>query len=377
VRIALVSPYDLDVVGGVQAHVLALAAALRSGGDEVQVLGPGSTAPGRTGLGRSRSIPANGSRAPIALSPRAVTALRRELRAFRPDIVHVHEPFVPAIGVAAAMTRVAPVVMTFHAAAERGALAPLYRSIRGPARLIAGRARRLIAVSDVAAAFHARALGLDPAEFLRIPNGVDVARFRREEPTDRVTSGERIVVLGRFEHRKGVDVAVRAFLSLAPGRPEATLLLLGDGPMRARIAALVAEAPTGVAARVTLQGRVGPDELPAALRSASVLVVPSRGGESFGIVLLEGMAAGVPLVASDIPGYRAVARPEQEAVLVAPDDPAALAAAIGRVLDDPVLRSSLIAAGQRRVAEHDWQRIAGMLRGVYAQAVADDGGARA
>lgn len=377
-RIALISPYDLDVVGGVQAHVLALAAALRASGDEVHVLGPGSSAPGRTGLGRSRSIPANGSRAPISLSPRAACELRRQLRALRPDVVHVHEPLVPLIGLVAASTRAAPVVMTFHASAERGALAPLYRSIRGPARLIVGRAARWIAVSDVAAAFHARALGLDPSAFLRVPNGVDVARFAGDADDDsdassvskRTAVGERIVVLGRLEHRKGVDVAVRAFLLLATARPAATLLLLGDGPLRSRITALIDAASPDVASRVTLQGRVAPEELPKLLKRASVLVVPSRGGESFGIVLLEGMAAGVPLVASDIPGYRAVARPGREAVLVPPDDPGALAAAIGRALDDRDLRASLISAGRERAAAHDWSRVAATLRVVYAEAVA-------
>ncbi len=377
-RIALVSPYDLDVVGGVQAHVLALAAALRASGDEVHVLGPGSSAPGRTGLGRSRSIPANGSRAPISLSPRAAFELRRQLRALRPDVVHVHEPLVPLIGLVAASSRVAPVVMTFHASAERGALAPLYRMIRGPARVIVGRAARAIAVSDVAAAFHARALGLDPSEFLRVPNGVDVARFAIGPSEDSSASSvsntteavERIVVLGRLEHRKGVDVAVRAFLALATARPAATLLVLGDGPLRSRISALIDAAPPDVASRITLEGRVAAQELPALLRHASVLVVPSRGGESFGIVLLEGMAAGVPLVASDIPGYRAVARPGREAVLVPPDDPGALAAAIGRVLDDGDLRASLVAAGRARAAAHDWSSVAARLQVVYAAAVA-------
>jgi phosphatidyl-myo-inositol alpha-mannosyltransferase len=380
-RIALVSPYDLDVVGGVQAHVLALAAALRATGDEVHVLGPGSPALGRTGLGRSRSIPANGSRAPISLAPRAAFELRRQLRALRPDVVHVHEPLVPLIGLVAASTRVAPVVMTFHASAERGALAPLYRLVRAPARLIVRRAARSIAVSDVAASFHARALGLDPSAFLRVPNGVDVARFAGGAHDDsdangassEAAVGERIVVLGRLEHRKGVDVAVRAFLSLAAARPSATLLLLGDGPLRSRITALIDGAPPEVASRVTLQGRVEPEELPALLQRASVLVVPSRGGESFGIVLLEGMAAGVPLVASDIPGYRAVARPEREAVLVPPDDPGALAAGIRRVLEDRDLRASLVLAGRERAAAHDWSRVAATLRVVYAEAVARAG----
>jgi phosphatidylinositol alpha-mannosyltransferase len=119
-RVAIVSPYDLDVVGGVQAHVLSLADALRAAGDQVHVLGPGRSRPGRSGLGQSVRVPANGSRAPLAADPRAVPRLGSLLRRLAPDVVHVHEPLVPPVGIAAALTRVAPTVLTFHAFAEGG-----------------------------------------------------------------------------------------------------------------------------------------------------------------------------------------------------------------------------------------------------------------
>lgn len=375
-RVALVSPYALDVVGGVQAHVLALATALREAGDEVLVLGP-SVSPddgrGRASersafrsVGRSVSVPANGSRAPIALGPRAARTLRAVLRRAAPDVVHVHEPLVPVLGPAAVLGGGAPRVLTFHATAEGGALPVLYRSARAPARTIVGRAHTLTAVSPVAAAFHARMLGIDVGGLTIVPNGVDVQRFAARA---RTRSGPpRLVFLGRLEHRKGVDVALRAFLRLAEDRPELQLRILGEGPDRPLLERLQRDAPAAVAARIELAGRASPEELPDLLADADVAVLPARGGESFGIVLLEAMAAGLPIAATDIPGYRAVARHDREALLVAPDDPGALAAAVGRLLDEPDLVTRLRAAGAVRAHAHDWSVVAGRMRAIYGRA---------
>ena len=376
-RVAIVSPYALDVVGGVQAHVVALGDALRRAGDEVLVIGPSSApdlvrrTPGGTsmrGVGRTRSVPANGSRAPIALGPVAAARLRDVLRRAAPDVVHVHEPLVPTLGPAAVLGTDAARVLTFHAMAEGGVLPRLYRAVRAPARLIVERGDALTAVSPVAAAFHAQMLGIDRARMAIVPNGVDVARFaaaRRSERTVRT----RLVFLGRLEHRKGADVVVRAFIRLAVERPELELRILGEGPLVATLERLVAGAPAGVAARIELTGRADPVELPHLLADADVAVLPARGGESFGIVLLEAMAVGLPLVATDIAGYRAVARDGREALLVPPDDPGALAAAVARLLDDGELASRLRAAGAIRAAEHDWGAIAGRMREVYRQAL--------
>lgn len=375
-RVALVSPYALDVVGGVQAHVLALATALREAGDEVLVLGP-SVSPddgrGRASersafrsVGRSVSVPANGSRAPIALGPRAARTLRAVLRRAAPDVVHVHEPLVPVLGPAAVLGGGAPRVLTFHATAEGGALPALYRSARTPARRIVGRAHTLTAVSPVAAAFHARMLGIDVGGLTIVPNGVDVQRFAAHA---RTRSGPpRLVFLGRLEHRKGVDVALRAFLRLAEDRPELQLRILGEGPDRPLLERLLRDAPATVAARIELAGRASPKELPDLLADADVAVLPARGGESFGIVLLEAMAAGLPIAATDIPGYRAVARHDREALLVAPDDPEALAAAVGRLLDEPDLVTRLRAAGAVRAHAHDWSVVARRMRAIYGRA---------
>lgn len=382
-RVALVSPYALDVVGGVQGHVRALALALRAAGDEVLVLGP--TRDGRTVadvtaeegmlhvVGRTTSVPANGSRAPIALGPSGARRLERVLRRARPDVVHVHEPLVPLLGPTALLTDVGARVATFHASADGGALPRLYRAARAPARRIVGRAHALTAVSPVAAAFHARMLGIDATQVAVVPNGVDVARFasvgggvRRHDDVD----DERLVFLGRLEPRKGADVAVRAFLRLAPTRPSLRLRVIGDGPSRPLLERLRAAAPSGVAERLELAGRAAPGDLPALLAQADVAVLPARGGESFGIVLLEAMAAGLAVVATDIPGYRDVARDDREALLAVPDDERSLAEAIARVLDDEPLRARLRVAGAERAAAHDWAVIAERTRAVHRAAVA-------
>ena len=375
-RVAIVSPYALDVVGGVQAHVLALADALHAAGDEVIVLGPSATGGGLVptaggvrivDVGPSVPVPANGSRAPVALAPAAALRIRRILERARPDVVHVHEPLVPVVGPVAALTSGAARVLTFHATAEGGVLPRLYRGIRAPGRAIVERADALTAVSPVAAAFHARMLALDVGRFAIVPNGVDVARFAAHRATGARRTDE-LVFLGRLEHRKGADLAVRAFLRVATERPDARLRVLGDGPLAPMIARLVADAAPDVAARIELSGRADPADLPRLLARADVAILPARGGESFGIVLLEAMAAGCAVVATDIPGYRAVARHDREALLVPPGDIGALAAAAARLLEERSLADRLRTAGAARAAEHDWPIVARRMREEYERA---------
>jgi phosphatidyl-myo-inositol alpha-mannosyltransferase len=376
-RVALVSPYDLDISGGVQSHVVALAAALRGMGDEVALVGPGTPAEGRRTVGRSVRVPANGSRAPIALSPLVVARVVRTVRGFRPDIVHVHEPLVPLVGWAACFAGDAPLVLTFHAYAEAGSLARLYRSVRPLGRRVVRRASAMTAVSEVAARFHARALGIPLPELQVVPNGVDVARFSAhadessERPRD--PDGSTLLFVGRFEDRKGVDVAIAAFGILAEQRPGLRLRLVGDGPWEPQVTRLIAGLPEDVRSRIVRSGRVSNDELPSVLAEAELLLVPSRGGESFGIVLLEAMAAGTALVASDLDGYRAVARDGREALLVPPDDPAALARAAARILDEPGLSEALVGAGRLRASTFDWVLVAAQTRAIYLRVLAGRG----
>jgi phosphatidyl-myo-inositol alpha-mannosyltransferase len=368
VKVAMVSPYALTVPGGVQAHVTALAAALRRDGHEVVVIGPGAGRAGRTadivGVGRPFAVPFNGSVAPIALWPTAARATRRAIAAAEPDVVHVHEPLVPWVGLAAATTSSAPVVGTFHAWSDASRL---YRTTRPVGRRVAEGLAVRLAVSEAAAGYHAGALGLPSSRFRLVPNGVDVARFADAEPIDDLVDPTRptLLFVGRLERRKGLESLVRAFTRLKTDRPELRLIVVGEGPERGRCEGLLS---AGLRADVRFLGRVDQDELPRYYASCDLAIQPSLGGESFGIVLLEAMAAGKPLVASDIPGYRTVASDGRQGRLVPPNDPAALASAIGALLDNPALRTAMAEDGRRTVVEYDWSRVATRVADVYREA---------
>lgn len=364
-RVAMVSPYDIDVPGGVQGHVRHLADHLRAAGDEVTVVAPGRRSrSGIEAVGRSIGIPFNDSVAPITLDPLAVRRVRAALADLRPDVVHVHEPAVPIVSLAAATWGRAATVATFHAWSDT---ARAYRTLRP----VLGRALRgldaRIAVSSAAAAFHGRALGLAPGRFQVIPNGVDVARFADARPFPSVAR-PNLVFVGRLEPRKGLQDLVRAFVLLKADHPDLRLYVVGDGPERDRCQALL---PTRLRSDVVFLGRVDDDEVPRVLASASVFVSPARGGESFGIVLAEAMAAGAPLVASDLPGYRSVATDGVNARLVPPRDPGALAKAIGLMLANPAMAAALADQARHDVERLDWPVVAARVRAVHDRVLQD------
>ncbi len=366
-RVAMVSPYDIDVPGGVQAHVRHLADHLRDAGDEVTVVAPGRRSrSGITTVGRSVGIPFNDSVAPVTLDPLAARRVRAALADLRPDVVHVHEPAVPVVSLAAATWGRAATVATFHAWADSGRA---YRSLRP----VLGRALRgldaRIAVSEAAASFHAGALGLPSGRFQVVPNGVDVARFAAAKPFPSVVR-PNLVFVGRLEPRKGLEDLVRAFVLLKTDHPDLRLYVVGDGPERDRCQALL---PTRLRSDVVFLGRVDNDEVPRVLASASVFVSPARGGESFGIVLAEAMAAGAPLVASDLPGYRSVATDGVNARLVPPRDPAALAGAVAALLTNPATATALAAQARRDVERFDWPVVADRVRAIHDQVLRDRG----
>jgi phosphatidyl-myo-inositol alpha-mannosyltransferase len=361
VRIALVCPYAFDDPGGVQTHVRELADRLRQGGHEVEVLAPvrGRTpAPHVRAVGRPVNIPYNASNAPIDPRPWSRRAVRRELGRFAPDVVHVHEPLTPSTSMWATLEARAPVVATFHSGATRARLfdvaAPVLRRV---ARRVAVR----IAVSQAAAAFAGRRIG---GHFEIVPNGVDLGRFANAVPAD-LGPGVKLLFLGRLDARKGFPVAVAAFSRLAAERPDLRLVVIGDGPDRAAAQTL----PESVRARVILLGAMPNIDIPPYLVSCDLYLGTSIGGESFGMVLVEAMAAGLPVVASRIPGYQEVVRDGVEAVLVPPGDAASLAAAAARMLDDPALAARLRTAGFERARGYDWSTVVTRLEGLYRGAV--------
>jgi phosphatidyl-myo-inositol alpha-mannosyltransferase len=362
-RIIQVSPYSWDAPGGVQIHIRQLTRHLQARGHDVLVLAPGDS-PGVHGhvhiVGHTFSTFANGSEARIAISPRTLATLSREMRAFGPDIVHVHEPFCPGIGMKAVLSAPAPVVGTFHSYFSRETTeGRLYTAVAPLLRPIWRRVDRRIAVSQ--AARHSAKGRLGKGDVKILPNGIEVDRFASALPARDLPPGRRLLFVGRLEPRKGLPFAMRAFAQLSTRYPDLSLIVIGDGPERNAVAQL----SPSLRARVHMLGKVSYEALPTYHRAADIFISPATGAESFGIVLVEAMAAGLPIVASDIPGYREVARGGRESVLVAPSDATALAAGIARLLDHPDEARQLGANGAQRALAYAWDHIIDELELTY------------
>jgi len=361
VRVALACPYAWDDPGGVQVHVRELADRLRDRGHDAVVVTPARAPiadPHVVRVGGPIDVPYNASNAPIGPRPWSRRRVREVLAAFGPDVVHAHQPTAPSTGMWATLEARAPVVGTFHSGAGRARLydlaAPLLRRVT---RRLAVR----IAVSRRAEAFERARIG---GTFEIVPNGVDVGRFASAAPAD-LPDGRRLLFVGRLDARKGFTIAVQAFGRLAAREGDLRLIVAGDGPERAAVAAL----PPDLRARVTMLGAVPNAQLPAIAVACDLYLGPSTGGESFGVVLIEAMAAGLPVVASDTPGYDEVVHDGVDGLLVPPSDPEALAVAAGRVLDDPELGARLAAAGRDRAKDFDWPAVVDRIEALYRRAL--------
>ena len=363
-KIALVCPYAWDRFGGVQSHVRALARTLRTRAHEVCVMAPSTlnpfiAEPVDDGLdvryvGRAVGVPANGSIAPLAFGPMAAVSIRNALRDFGADVVHLHEPLIPSISFLGLLNAEGPTVGTFHAAAPSSVGYRLSRTVLHPA------VERLSVRTAVSDAARALISSYHPGEYVLTPNGVEVERFAEAEPVD-LGLGPKILFLGRIERRKGLEVLIQAMTRVADLGVE--LVVAGSGPEERACKALAAS--LGVPTRFL--GRVADRELPGLYRAADVYCAPGLGGESFGIVLVEAMAAAAPIVCSDLEGYRAVAG--DAAVLVPPGEPGPLADAIRRVLTDTEEMQRLSKMSKRMVEMFSWKRLAGGVEEVYRRAL--------
>jgi phosphatidyl-myo-inositol alpha-mannosyltransferase len=362
VKIGLVSPYVYPLPGGVTQHVRYLYENLRLRGHDVRILtsshGLQRASEGDSiRIGKGFSVPANGSMGTITLSFRFLSQVREVLDRERFDLLHFHEPFVPFLSLVLLRESKSVNVATFHA---YGGFSPAYefgsRTVGRYAKRLHGR----IAVSAAARHFIDRYF---PGDYRVIPNGVDVERFQRAVPVARWQDGRRnVLFLGRFEPRKGVLDMLKAYRILRKTGCACRLLLVGTGPQEREARRYVM---TRRLKDVEFLGRVSDDEKAQLFRTADVFVAPATGRESFGIVLLEAMAAGAPIVASDIHGYKGVVRRGREALLVPPRSARRIAEASATLLNDRELAAEFSRNGRQRAEEFSWERVTAKVDDYY------------
>ncbi|MGV0871127.1 glycosyltransferase family 4 protein [Mycolicibacterium sp. XJ879] len=359
-RIGMVCPYSFDVPGGVQSHVLQLAEVMRARGNDVSVLAPFSphvTLPDYVvSGGRAVPIPYNGSVARLRFGPATHRLVKRWLADGNFDVLHLHEPNAPSLSMLALNIAEGPIVATFHTSTTKSLTLSVFEPILRPMHeKIVGR----IAVSDLARRWQMEALGSDAVE---IPNGVDVGAFASAPLLEGYPRpGKSVLFLGRYdEPRKGMAVLLRALPALVERFEDIEILVVGRGD-----ADELRQDAGKLAGHLRFLGQVDDDEKASAMRSADVYCAPHTGGESFGIVLVEAMAAGTPVVASDLDAFRRVLMDGAVGRLVPIDDDAALAKGLIEVLENDSVRERYIEAGADAVRRYDWSVVARQIMRVY------------
>jgi phosphatidylinositol alpha-mannosyltransferase len=364
-RIGIACPYSWDVPGGVQSHIRDLAEALIELKHDVSVIAPADEdrpVPGYVvPAGKAMPVPYNGSVARLAFGPLSLNRVRRWLKDGAFDVLHVHEPAVPSLSLLACWVAAGPIVATMHTSMPRSrVMLAASAALRTAMEKIDGR----IAVSEAARTTLVEHLGGDA---VLIPNGVATHRFRDGDPLPGWPGeGGAIGFLGRMdEPRKGLSVLLEAFEILARRRPGLRLLIAGPGDaddVRERV-------PVAYRDRVHLLGEVTEEDKTRVLHSVDVFCSPNTGGESFGIVTAEAMAAGAAIVASDLEAFRMVLRGGTAGDLFANGDAADLARVASALLDDPVRRAELSVAALDAVRDYDWSVVARDVVSVYETVV--------
>jgi phosphatidylinositol alpha-mannosyltransferase len=361
VRVGLVCPYSWDVPGGVQEHIRDLAETLMDLGHQVSVITPAdddTVLPAYVvSAGRAVPVPYNGSVGRVAFGFLSASRVRRWLKEGQFDVLHVHEPAAPSLSLLAAWSATGPIVATVHIANPRSRLLHAATPIL---EYVGEKISARIAVSEAARTTLVEHLGGDA---VLIPNGVNVRRYEKADPLPGWPGpGGALGFLGRMdEARKGLAVLLAAFGILGPQRPGLRLLIAGPGDAEEAME----KVPPALRDRVVLLGQVSEEDKVRVYHSVDVFCAPNTGGESFGIVLAEAMAAGAPIVASDLDAFRMVLRGGEAGELFATGDPDALAEAAARLLDDPARRAELSAAARRAVRAFDWPAVAREVVLVY------------
>ena len=361
-KIGIVTPYAYPMPGGVNDHVGSLYRVLRARGHDVRIItsshGLQKASEGDIiRVGKGFSVPFNGSMGTITLSPTYLQQMRQILERERFDVLHYHEPFVPFLSLVTLTLSTSVNIGTFHAF---GGLSISYEFGK---RMLGHYAHKLhgrIAVSPAARHFISRYF---PGEYKIVPNGVEPGRYQRAVPIARYRDGvPNILFVGRMEPRKGLIHLLRAFRKIQRDGVRARLLIVGTGPgdREARRYVLTRQLDG-----VEFLGRVPEGQKAQLFKTADIYVSPATGRESFGIVLLEAMSAGAPIICSDIHGYRGVVRRERDGILVEPGNSDALAAAIRRLIDDPDLRARLSRAGEERAQLFTWDHVGQAVEEYY------------
>ncbi len=366
-RIALVSPYDWAVPGGVNSHVTNLGHQFMRRGHEVMIVAPASKQTGREPpyvriIGHSSiGLPASGSVANVSISFNLGSRVRHLLAKESFDVVHVHEPFMPLLPFQFVRFSGTTNVATFHAASEGGKRLYAYSQhiIEPWMHNIHGR---------IAHSYSAlRLIGKHFAGRYRIvPSGVDCGQFAEASPLPEYLDGKRnILFLGRLEKRKGLPFLLEAYAKIKPEMPETRLIVVGgDGGLRAVCERYVLQ---NRLADVVFVGYVPDEEKARYFKTADVYCAPNTGAESLGIVLLEAMAAETPIVASWIEGFADVIRHEQEGLLAPPRDSGALAAALRRILCDDGMREEMGKAAWGTAQAFSWERMSARVLEFYEE----------
>jgi len=365
-KIALVSPYDYPYPGGVTEHIYHLSQEFTRRGHTVKIIAPSSTDQDQLDenvyrIGGIVPVPVSGSIARITLSPRAYRWIKQILQKEQFDIIHLHEPLMPVICLVTLRHSKSVNIGTFHAYRESNFA---YLAGKPVLKIFINKLHGRIAVSQPARDLVARYF---PGEYKIIPNGIDAETFGGEhvQPLPEYSDGKtNVLFVGRLEKRKGLRYLLAAWPAITSQYPDTRLIVVGEGDLRQELAAFAEERRLR---NVVFVGYVPNNQLPRYYRTAHIFCAPSTGFESQGIVLLEAMAAGRPIVASDIAGYRTVITNGQEGLLVPPADEAALAAAITRLLSDEELRQRLGQAGRVTAQRYSWDRVASQVLNYYVE----------
>lgn len=371
-KIALVSPYDFAYPGGVANHISCLERHLTRMGHEVKIIAPASKALSTFGdnfilVGKPRPIPASGSIARITISLRLSSRIKTILNEEKFDIIHLHEPFVPMLCTGVLRFSHTVNIGTFHASRSRGYTYWKWYTLiwlKKQSRKLDGK----IAVSKSAMECAKKHF---PADYTIIPNGVDLEHFSRNvSPIDEFSDGKlNILFVGRLEKRKGLNYLLEAYKQVKQGIPNSRLIIVGPGTrLRHKYERQVMR--NGLK-DVAFVGYVAYEELPRYYKTADIVCSPATGKESFGIVLLEAMAVGKPVVASNIEGYAGVLNHGVEGLLVPPKNVEKLAQALISLMTDESLRQQMGAKGRLKAAEYDWEHIAQRVLNYYLRVISE------